>query len=150
MPPNACEMSNTPQLRRAEGANAAQWGGAQLRAIWHNIADAVKRNLKQDILKATQTSKRVSVTLRHPFGAASALKLAGCGRYPQSFAKPLPAMHACSMDTVTTSFTVRGAYDKGPVLRPRTKRPYPKEPREGKLSRVVREWRLGSRGPSRP
>jgi len=85
--PNAREMSDTPQLRRAEGANAAQWGGAQLRAIWHNITDAVKRNLSQDILKATQTSKRFSVTLRHPFGAASALKLAGYGRCPQGFAQ---------------------------------------------------------------
>jgi len=32
-----------------------------------------------------------------------------------------PRRKACSTDTVTTSFTVRGAYDKGPVLRPRTK-----------------------------
>ena len=48
---------------------------------------------------------------------------------------------ACFTATVTTSLMAKGACDKGL---------YPGEPREGKLSRVVREWRRGGRPPRRP
>jgi hypothetical protein len=41
----------------------------------------------------------------------------------------------------TASFTAPGAHDNDP---------YPEEPREGKLARVVREWRRGRHLPRRP